>query len=174
MANPLTTRQNRPRTTATLQAIPNGVAGVRHTLQFMRGIVRESKSHIALREIAMSLVSDLAPKDWHGEIGRLFAFVRDDIRYCRDIDGIETLSTPEKTLEYGQGDCDDKAILLATLLATIGHPSRFVAMGVNNGPISHVLVEVRIGNRWVSLETTECQPMGWQPPNITSTIIMDN
>ncbi len=157
---------NRP-TKATIHAIPSGPAGTRATLNFMRSLVREAKKDIRLREFAMSLVRHLPGKDFYGEINTIFMFVRDKIRYIRDIDNIETIATPQKTLEYRQGDCDDQAVLLATLLIMIGHPSRFIAIAIG-GSFVHVYVETRLGNRWLGMDPTENQSLGWRPLNATA------
>lgn len=129
----------------------------------MRGMVRAGRKHPAVRLAALALVGNLAGKDWRGEIETLHAYVRDDVRYVRDIRGVETLQTPELTLELGQGDCDDKSILLASLLETIGHPSRFVAVGYGPLGYQHVFTQTLNGHRWLSMETTEPVPVGWMP-----------
>jgi transglutaminase-like putative cysteine protease len=149
----------------TLLEISDGVPGIKQTLYLMRALVRRYKVDPNIRHVAASLVQDLPPKDWRGQVRRLHAFVRDRIRYLRDIDGVETVQTPDKTLELAYGDCDDKATLLATLLQTIGHPARFVAIATQApGDFSHVFVDTLIGREWVALETTEPVEMGWQPP----------
>jgi transglutaminase-like putative cysteine protease len=109
-----------------------------------------------------------------GEIKRIHAYVRDNIRYLRDIHGVETLQSPPETLRRGYGDCDDKATLAATLLAAIGHPSRFVAIGRAPGKFSHVYVETRIGPRWISLETTEPVDVGWSPSGVLARMVAHN
>jgi len=116
----------------------------------------------------------LKQKDWMGEIRALTHFVRDRIRYVRDINGVETVHTAEKILEQGQGDCDDKSILLASLLEAIGHPTRFVAVGLKPHRFSHVYVETKVGNKWLPLETTENVAIGWSPPNVKSKMIIFN
>ncbi len=158
----------------TLQKIPDGARGINHTLRVMRQFTRQGKRQYSIRELALSLVRRNGHKDWFGEIRDLHHFVRDKIRYIKDIRGIETLATPEKTLEIGQGDCDDKSVLLATLLESIGHPSRFVAVGFKPGIYSHVLVESKIGNRWIALETTEPVSTGWFPPGVVSRMVVYN
>lgn len=158
-------KSSRPALSGQLFGIPDGADGVRSTLYLMRSLVRQGKVDPNIRHVAASLVQDLPPKDWTGQVRRLHAFVRDRIRYIRDIDGVETIQTPDKTLELKYGDCDDKATLLATLLQTIGHPARFVAIGTKSpGEFSHVFVDTLIGRDWVALETTEPVEMGWQPP----------
>lgn len=161
-------------TTTTLHSIPSGAGGVRTTLALMSSLVRRSKKSWPLRELAQRLVRDLDQKDYLAEVKRLHAYVRDEIRYLKDVRGVETVHTPEKVLELGQGDCDDKSTLLATLLETIGHPTRFVAVGFRPGHYQHVYVETKIGEKWLPLETTEPVPMGWRPPRVAARMVVTN
>ena len=92
-------------------------------------------------------------------------FVRDDIRYVGDIDDTETLHTAEQVLQQGAGDCDDKAILLAALILSIGRsPVRYVAAAFHTpGEFEHVWVQwcdIESSGRWIDLETTEPLPCG--------------
>lgn len=144
-------------------SIPKGVAGTKATLNLMRDIVRMYRKHPLIRQTAAELVSDLPQKSWIGEIDRLHRFVRDHIRYLKDTRGVETVQTPTVTLDLGQGDCDDKSVLLASLLESIGHPTRFVAIGYQPGRYEHVYVETKLNNSWISLDPTEPVPVGWTP-----------
>ena len=96
------------------------------------------------------------------------------MRYIKDINGVETLADPLQVVRQGQGDCDDKATLIATLLESIGHPTRFVAVGFNAGELSHVYVETKLGSRWIALEPTEPVQMGWCVPNVVTRRICHN
>lgn len=151
-----------------LGSIPSGPAGVRATLKIMRAWVKRYKTDPAIRGLALKLIDGLPQKDHRGEIERLHAYVRDCIRYVRDVLEVETLQTPVKTLELKAGDCDDKSMLLAALLEAIGYPTRFVAVGFSPGRFSHVFPEVRRGTAWIALETTEYWPVGRRPPGIAS------
>ena len=103
----------------------------------------------------------------------MFNFVRDEIRYVLDTNDIEVLQSAQVTLKLGYGDCDDKCILLATLLECLGHPCTFLAMGFEpSEQYSHVIV-VASGageTRPISLDTTEPNRMGWFPPGVTYTM----
>jgi transglutaminase-like putative cysteine protease len=117
---------------------------------------------MAVRGQALSLTSagfgssrGLPQKDFTGEARRLFEFVRDQIRYVKDIDGVETLHPADWVLQIQAGDCDDKAILLAALLLSIGHTPRFIAVSFAPGEFSHVWVQDYLNDAWVDLETTE-------------------
>lgn len=155
----------------TLGLLPSGPAGIAATLKIMVRLARQYKKDVGVREVAARIVRDLPQYDALGEIRALHAFVRDCIRYTGDIRGVETLQTPRATLEMAVGDCDDKSLLLATLLLTINRPARFVAIGMNGGDLSHVLVEVRHGAGWLPLETIRPVEVGWTPPNVTKKMI---
>lgn len=159
-------QQPKRKLTSSLHAIPSGPEGVYHTLRVMRSMARTGKTDISIREKALQLTNGLNQKDWLSEIKNLHRYVRDNIRYIKDIRGVETVATPDITIQLGQGDCDDKAVLLASLLESIGHPTRFVAVGFFPGRYSHVYLESKIGNKWIGLETTEPVEVGWQPKGV--------
>ena len=148
-----------PPPTATLAEIPDGRAGTRATLKLMAGLTREGKNSLAVRLAAQQLVQPLKQRDYAGEVRLLHAFVRDRIRYVRDIRGTETLQSADRTLTLKSGDCDDKSVLLASLLESIGHRTRFHAIGYSPDRFAHVYVETLLGSEWVPLETTEL----WEP-----------
>lgn len=155
----------------TLSIIPDGPEGVRVTLREMSKITQVYKKAPAIREMALSLVRDLPSKAWSMEVKRLHAFVRDNIRYTRDILGCETLQTPVQTLRVGQGDCDDKSMLLGSLLNAIFHPVRYVAIGFQPNSYVHVFPETKIAGKWVALETTENWPVGRRPAGVKAVMI---
>jgi transglutaminase-like putative cysteine protease len=164
-----------PEARATLQAIPSGVAGVRETLRQMSALVQQGKTSMPIRTLALNIVKGLPPKAWKAEVEAVYNWVLENIRFVKDVRGVETLATPQKTLEFGQGDCDDQATLIAALLESIGHPTRFVAMGFSPSHYSHVFTETKIGDSWVSLETTVIGAyMGWSPPGIRAKMIYVN
>jgi transglutaminase-like putative cysteine protease len=158
-----------------LAGLPPGEKGTAQTLRMMRSLVNQYKRAGDIRENALSLLAGLRPKDWVGEVNSIFSFVRDHVRYVRDIHGVETIQTPLATLDLQAGDCDDKSTLLATLLESVGHPTRFVAVGYERpGAYSHVYVETRIGRRWIPLDATILQPMGWSPRPSKARLVVHN
>jgi hypothetical protein len=165
--------------------IPYGDAGVRQTLRIMVDVVHWFKTDIDVRTLAVFLVGgrvvSLAsgkqvrypvcrPKDYRGELKTLHAFVRDHIRYVRDVEGVETLHTPNQTLYVLSGDCDDKAMLLCALAASIGFETRLCAIGVRGDDFSHVMAQALIPGEqeWTNCETILTDPpveLGWEPPD---------
>lgn len=160
--------------TSRLAYVPDGKEGTLTTLKLMREFTRNGKRSLPVRSLAVELTNGNNQKDWIGELKALHAFVRDRIRYVKDVRDVETLQTPEVTLHVGAGDCDDKSVLLASLLEAIGHPTRFVAIGFRPDDFEHVFVESRIGNSWIPLETTEPVEIGWSPKNVVSRMVVHN
>lgn len=155
---------------STLLGIPSGVDGIRRTLKEMVRLAREGSKDVGVITLARQVLraAYVPEKDKSGEITALQHFVRDSVRYTQDPYDTEMVQTPKRTLEIQTGDCDDKATLLAALLGSIGIPPRFVAVGFNGGPYSHVLTEARLGTKWIPLETIVAgKEPGWFPPGVT-------
>lgn len=161
---------NRP---SFLGSLPSGSAGTSETLRLMRELVLRYKTDTHLRGVTLGLVRHTRPKDWRGEVKAVFEYVRDHIRYVRDVEGVETLQTPPVTLDLEAGDCDDKSTLLATMLASIGHQSRFVATGYRQpGDYQHVYVEAAVDGGWLPLDATVAAPFGWRPRTPVSRMVL--
>lgn len=165
------TVQNSTSLKVTLQALPDGVAGVKMTLALMVKLARQGKDTYAVRRLAEQIISDVKPKAWLDQVRAVHEYVRDHIRYVRDIRGTETVATPQMTIERGIGDCDDKSLLTAALLESLGHPTRFVAVGNTPGDFCHVLVETKVGGNWIAVETTESVPLGWYPTGLNNRLV---
>lgn len=156
-----------------LRSIPSGVRGTRETLRIMSRLAREYRKAPEIRELALSLVRGVSGhKNFRGQVSAIHNWVRNMIQYVQDIRNVETVQTPLKTLEFRQGDCDDQATLLATLLESVGFHTRFVAIKVDPaGPFCHVYTEVNLGTVWFPLETTERWPAGRAPKKIAARMI---
>jgi len=144
----------------------------------MSRLVRRSRRDPVIRYTALGLVNDLAPKDRYGEICRLFDFVREEIRYVRDIAGCDTLHFAEQLLWQACGDCDDKSVLLCSLLESIGLKTALKAVGFKPGSLTHVYPLVHFGREgretWIALDATVDCPMGWQPKGIVCQLTIKN
>lgn len=156
-----------------LGLLPDGPAGTAATLQIMVKLARRFRRDPGVMQLSRQLVRNLDQYDHAGEIKALHAFVRDFVRYTSDPQDTELVQTPRATLEMGTGDCDDKATLLAALLASINRKARFVAIGFKPfSGYSHVLVEVQNGKGWMPLETIKPVEAGWGPKNVAKRMVM--
>jgi len=157
-----------------LMEISNGLTGIRQTLKIMSKLVKKYKSAPAIRELALSLTGNLPQKDYLGEVRAIHYYVREEIRYIKDTKDVETIQSPIQTLRLKQGDCDDKSSLTAALLESIGHPTRFIAVGFRKGALSHVLVQTKIGKKWINVETTEPCELNWFPNRVKNFMLQHN
>jgi transglutaminase-like putative cysteine protease len=142
-----------------------GVAGVFQTLRKMREAVIRGRRSMKIRQAALSIVFLQPEKNEFMQANALFEFVRDYIKYIKDVNEVETVSTAEKTLESQIGDCDDQCILLASLAESVGIPTKFVLAGYNsNQSFEHVYCALFVGDEWICADPTEANVFGWCPP----------
>ena len=112
------------------------------------------------------------PKDYVTEMVALHNYVRDRIRYTRDVIGQETLYPPEYVMYQTQaGDCDDMSMLVAALVGSVGIPTRFKVIGQTPGSYSHVYLEAKPKDTWIPLDPImRDKPAGWEAPASTAVI----
>jgi hypothetical protein len=99
--------------------------------------------------VAIGVLRDarVAPRDYVGQAAALLKFVQTRVYYANEPG--ERLQDPAYTLRVGYGDCDDMAMLLASLCESIRLPWRFVISGRRGGRVV----------RWV--EGTPYQDAKW-------------
>ena len=162
-----------------LLSIRSGSGGVTDTLKLMAQVAKQYKVDPVIRQTAARAIQAAPEKDDLAEAAALQDWVRTNIRYTGDVLDVETLQTPDYTLQEGYGDCDDQATLLATMLLAVGIPAAYCAVGVDGEPFSHVMAFAGLRGYtppYVSLETTlTTDPSngqfigpGWFPLNATS------
>ncbi len=153
---------------AQLATVPIGTAGNEHTITMMRRMVRAARVDPLILNTANNIIHMVPAKDELAEVSALFDFILNHIRYTRDVLGIETLTDPRMTLQRLVGDCDDKATLLATLLESVGYPTRFVMADYTGQGFEHVYLQTWAFGEWLNLDPTEHERMGWAPPGVVN------
>jgi len=113
-----------PLSPAMSEVLPLIVGSTFHTWEDFRRWYREAVRGFTepdeqVRRLALDLTKNAKTKD--EKLRALFNFVADDIRYVNYVSGEWWLpNRPQQLLARREGDCDDKAILLITLLKVIG------------------------------------------------------
>jgi len=161
----------KPRT-ATLSGIPNGTAGSIATMRAMRQLVRDAirDPQQKVRESALQILRGV--NTFSDQARAIQQWMQSNIEYRRDPPDLELVQTPQVTLQLRAGDCDDQTVLTAALLQATGHPTQFIAVGMDGQPLSHVLTQTLIGTSWVAVETIQNRPLGWMPKGVTSYYIV--
>jgi transglutaminase-like putative cysteine protease len=152
-----------------LGRIPRGYAGTRKTVGYIVELIKQGAKDFCVRQEAIDILieSRVRPKDYPGEIRTLFEWVKNNVRYTRDIYRVELLHSARRMLELRAGDCDDMTILLSAMLKAVGHPVRLVLVGFNperKKLFSHIYLEAFCRGAWIALDPTMNRPMGWAPP----------
>lgn len=167
--------------TKTIELPKDEAAKNKKIAEILKQMVLNSRKSRLVRQFTIQIIKkrDVAPKDYLGEIRAVYEYVRDEVDYRRDATFLDTFVTPDRMVRdilfaSGAADCDDKALLLASMLLHIGQIPRFVL--TNNSPggsYSHIYVEVKHPKtgEWIGLETTEPVEMGWSPPTYKRGII---
>lgn len=155
----------------TYKTLPGGWAGTDATVELMGQMAtgKWGSRSPKIRALAINIVTNakVPEKDYVGEMVAIHNWVRDHIRYTRDVSGQETLSYPEEIAFNSQAeDCDGKSMLEAALLGSIGITSRFVTIGVTPFSYSHVYLQAKPKDTWISLDPImKDKPAGWEVPN---------
>lgn len=141
-----------------------------------RLLIEYGKRDPKVRELAVKVTGSCRGKDALCEVTTLHAYVRDHVRYIKDIENVERFATPQRTLFLEQaGDCDDSSIALSALLESIGYETRVVLVDPQlTGKFSHVIAQVLLDDEWHWMETTRKVPFDWKPPFTISYVIDKN
>lgn len=155
----------------TYKTLPGGWAGTDATVALMQQITtgKWGSRSPKIRALAINIVrtAGVPEKNYQAEMVAIHNWVRDQIRYTKDVNGQETLCYPEDTaFNTKAGDCDDKSMLEAALLGAIGITSRFVTVGLTPFKYDHVYLQAKPKNAWISLDPImRDKPAGWEVPN---------
>jgi hypothetical protein len=74
-----------------------------------------------INQKASALARGCRPLDRLCETARILAYVTDQVEYRSDPRGGEYIKNPQDTMAAMAGDCEDKSILLISLLESLGH-----------------------------------------------------
>lgn len=154
-----------------ISRVPSGIEGVRATLAMMRRVVLQYRKNTIIRYFAIDLCEQFDQHDYGSELRAIHEYVRDRVRYVRDIRDVETIQTPLATLQVNAGDCDDKTTLFCALCESIGFATGFKAVALRGARIGHVYPIVYLKGKALAAEVIRPVPLGWEPDGITTSII---
>ncbi len=163
-----------PKTRLLSVPLPAGDRGIAVTIGFMRLAAQWGEADPQIRQLALDIVRSVPKNDTSGEIAAVFDWVHGNIDFRGELD--EMVQTPEVTLRFGAGDCDDHSVLNAALLGTIGYQWDFKTVALGGMDYSHVYLVVldHATGEWVThphpmvaVDTTVDEAPGWEPPGVT-------
>jgi len=154
-------------------------------VKFIIKAIQKGRVNPEVRAFAVKAVSQkcgnrwcVNERDWWGEVQALFKAIRNGVRYVRDIHKVDTFQAPNRTLEFGGGDCDDYTITLGSALQAIGFPIKIrIVQSSDSSDYNHIFLLVgmppRDPNKWYSLDASLNKPPGWHPPRSMLSKIKD-
>lgn len=155
--------------------MPGGDMGVWMALRNIRRYVRDAVADRLVIETAQSIVKGCAQRDDRCEALTLRKWLAKNFRFVRDPVRQETLRSPRAHLEQLKrdgvvsGDCDDAAVLGASLAAALGFEPYAVVTGYRRAgaPFQHIITMLPLDDNsteWLDLDVT--RPAG-QAPAVT-------
>lgn len=164
--------------------IPYGNAGIMVSARHIVKLIREysgnenPESQERIRFLAEDITREKCrSKDYLCNAKAIYHWMLRNVKWERDPDGKEMLRSPIVTLDRRIGDCDDHAILIGSLLKSIGMPVRIVLIASRSfrpDIFNHVFVETFVPVEgkatWIAVDTTPLNdqgklfPFGVRPP----------
>jgi transglutaminase-like putative cysteine protease len=144
------------------------VSNIDDRVRKIQELIDKGKQDYTIRQLAGEIVSDIPEKDYKSEVLAIANYVKGNVRYTKDVTGLDTYQHPVRTLELGIGDCDCISALLCSLLNSIGHETRLkVIQTKGNDDYNHIYPLVKINDKWIPIDLTVNKPIGWEPPKHT-------
>lgn len=149
------------------------------TMAKMASQVRNCLKSREVVATANAIVAPLPSRDKRAQIDAIWDWLLHHFRYVADPIGVELLRDPAGSLHeirtrgFTQGDCDEAAMLAASLGMANGIPARFrsLGFGAKDAPYTHVICDLAPGDRrWYPIDITK--PQGFIAPNPSRTLIL--
>jgi len=143
-----------------------------------------------IRKIAVGIVSKkcgskwcIKERDYQKEVEAVYKYIRDRVRYVKDIFGIDTYQNPIRTHEFGGGDCDDYSAYASALLLSIGYPVKLRVIQTKKAkdfnhiyilvaipPKEVIVIDKETGRRYkkyiyVPFDASVDKYVGWEAPS---------
>jgi transglutaminase-like putative cysteine protease len=108
---------------------------IQKRVAILQKLTEDSVKDPEMRKLALEITRKCPPRDDKCEMRAIYDAVKSRVRYTGDVapikhsngdvEGVDYFQTAKRTWQIGGGDCDDQAVLNATLLSLNGIPARF-------------------------------------------------
>lgn len=143
------------------------IRNYREQCTLLWSIVKKYTGNPELINLASLIIKDkdVPENDSVALIKAIQEYVQKTIKFFREYP--ERWQSPLRTLEWKIGDCDDQAILLASVLRSFRIPVRFKFVRFldpkERKRKSHVYTQVKVNGNWYSAETVKPVHLGFDP-----------
>ena len=102
----------------------------------LRKLIYEDMNHPKVRILAQQITKGLNTN--LGKARAIYNWIKQNIYYVREPEGMDIYTSPSRTIELGRGDCDEVSSLFASLSGIVGVPVKLRVVTQNNKIWSHV------------------------------------
>lgn len=157
--------------TAPIFASRRSYPGIDSVLQLASNLVAKYTGREDMRNLALKITNRIQRhpetglpdmRNIDGVAQALYRWVTRNINYVRDPWNIERIQSPDVTIRQKAGDCDDHAILGATLLQSLGIPTGFRVVSRTGRNYDHIYVVFKTPTVWKSFDTTVTKYPGYE------------
>jgi transglutaminase-like putative cysteine protease len=114
--------------------------------------------------IARQITRGCAGRDIMCELRAIYQFVVTNVRYTGDVAGVDTFSSPIRTLQMGGEDCDGHTVLTAALAICNGFKAKARITSNRGITWDHIYGMVGLpkgrSDKWIALDTTLARNRG--------------
>lgn len=111
-----------------------------------------------LRRLGLLITQHCQARNDYCELNGIFDFIVKNVRYTGDIAFKDTFQSALRTLQFGGGDCDDHAVLGATLAMENGFSTKFRITSNTGATWDHIYLLAGVPKhkptKWIALDTT--------------------
>ena len=132
----------------------------------MSKMLKEGSVDPSVRQLAETAIQ----RDPQDHVSSVFDFVRDTFPYVPDPNDTELFLHPRKIAKdyfegrIRSGDCDDHALLLSSMLSSIGYKTRVALLAVETSELDHAVAQVYSEKLklWIMIDPSSSCPIGWE------------
>jgi hypothetical protein len=145
-----------PGRTTVRMPLSGGDRGTSQTIDVIRELVSQGREDLHINQLAGGIVRRIDPQQPEARARALYSAVQRRVKFVPDIVDRETLRPASVVWQQGFGDCDDvNAVLLPSLLMTVGFPVRLVTIAADADDytqFSHIYAETEINGGWIPVD----------------------
>ena len=126
-------------------------------------MLREGTMLPETRQLALEVISQ-----HEDQISAIYDFVKENVLYQPDPYQVELFIHPRRMIEFyyqgiARGDCDDIALITASLLRSLGYQANIVLLDTRGQGIDHAVTEVTLGGVRIMVDSSSSYlPLGWE------------
>ena len=119
------------------------------------------------RDPKVRQLAEIAVAGEQDQISAIHRFVRETFPYQLDPETSELFIHPRKVAQdYFAGrvrrfDCDDSAMLVTSMLSSLGYETRILLVELKVPGIDHALGQVKTDIGWLAVDSVSSKPLGW-------------